>query len=155
MLNETFSMISGPCAMIQFIEDGSDNEEDDDQEEDPEDICEKNCDDAMQPVCVNGNRSFGNRCQMEVSICKEGIDAKSIKNGKCPDCSSKGCSDEEDFVCGTNGITYKNECILQKVACEKLTENLEVQHYGKCESENEIGNVQFLNFGPFHQFLSY
>ena len=150
VLNE----FSGPCALIQFIEDGSDNAEDDDQE-DPEDICEKNCDDAMQPVCVNGNRSFGNRCQMEVSICKEGIDAKSIKNGKCPDCSSKGCSDEEDFVCGTNGITFKNECILQKVACEKLTENLEVQHYGKCKSENEIGNVQFLNFGTFRQFLSY
>ena len=42
---------SGPCALIQFIEDGSDNEDDD--QEDPEDICEKNCDDAMQPVCVN------------------------------------------------------------------------------------------------------
>merc|ERR1711860_71925 len=92
--------------------DGSDNEEDDDQEEDPEDICEKNCDNAMQPVCVNGNRSFGNRCQMEVSICKEGIDAKSIKNGKCPDCSSKGCSDEEDFVCGTDGITHEYKWYL-------------------------------------------
>ena len=44
-------IFSGPCALIQFIEDGSDNEDDD--QEDPEDICEKNCDDAMQPVCVN------------------------------------------------------------------------------------------------------
>ena len=47
----TNNIFSGPCALIQFIEDGSDNEDDD--QEDPEDICEKNCDDAMQPVCVN------------------------------------------------------------------------------------------------------
>ena len=80
---------------------------------------------------------------MEVAICKEGIDAHSIKNGKCSDCNSKGCSDEEDFVCGTNEITYKNECILQKVACEQNLE-LKVKNYGKCdeEQENEIDQCE-------------
>ena len=141
--------------MIQFIDDDSDNDDNDEESDvNDGDICEKDCDDKMEPVCVNGRRSFSNRCQMQVAICREGIDAKTIKNGRCKDCNSAGnsystehfickltqpltgCSDVEDFVCGTNGITYKNECILQKIACEQNLE-LEVESYGSCEPQEK------------------
>ena len=47
------------------------------------------------------------------------------------------CAKENDPVCGTDGNTYLNECVMQAESCEKNT-SVGVRHPGPC------GTVVFL-----------
>ncbi|XP_048451373.1 serine protease inhibitor Kazal-type 1-like [Rhincodon typus] len=46
------------------------------------------------------------------------------------------CPRTYDPVCGTNGITYSNECILCD-ARRKTGSNIRIQWYGICGTNNE------------------
>ena len=50
------------------------------------------------------------------------------------DCNSEKCPDEENLVCGSDNITYKNKCILEKNNCNNGM-NVEVTSDGKCVVE--------------------
>ena len=54
-----------------------------------------------------------------------------------------GCSDEEDLICASNGITYRNECIMKKVACEEK-QTIEISSKGECPQKND-NNGKSLN----------
>ena len=51
------------------------------------------------------------------------------------DCNSEKCPDEENLVCGSDNITYKNKCILEKNNCNNGM-NVEVKSEGKCVVED-------------------
>ena len=45
---------------------------------------------------------------------------------ECPDCPS-----QRDPVCGDNGLSYDNECLLKAEAC-RLRRLITMQYKGKC-----------------------
>ena len=48
---------------------------------------------------------------------------------KCPD----ECTNEDSDVCGTDGIVYHNECLLNHAACTQ-NKDIKVAHYGYCDN---------------------
>jgi hypothetical protein len=53
-----------------------------------------------------------------------------------------GCPNNEDLICGSNGITYKNECVFNKVKCEQkldisITSRVECPKNTKSDSDDE------------------
>ena len=49
----------------------------------------------------------------------------------CKCIEKKDCAKEKDPVCGTDGSTYLNECILKAESCESNT-TVGVKHAGPC-----------------------
>ena len=47
---------------------------------------------------------------------------------------SRECPDSVEYACGTNMMTYKNKCYLEKEACES-DNSFSYAHPGKCESK--------------------
>ena len=66
------------------------------------------------------------KCQVPFSRCV-------IRNGTQQTCECIGdCHKVSKPVCGSDGVTYDNECLLQKTACEKNKE-IKVVNNGSCQ----------------------
>ncbi len=82
---------------------------------------------------------------MKNYICKNNIKSYTAVDGDCPElsptekCPSKACPDTEEFVCSSSKITYRNECLFNKVNCEKKL-NMTLAHRGECEDINASNN---------------
>ncbi len=50
-------------------------------------------------------------------------------------CPVKGCSRVVDPVCGSDGNTYSNECILRQISCELPDGALDMARRGRCEND--------------------
>lgn len=140
--NKVEKVTNEACALTSLVYDASDNEEEEDENPDPASNCSKVCEERNEPVCVNGHRSYINRCQMEVITCQDKIEVNTIDLGFCQtdDCSPQGCSQDENPVCGSNDITYRNECLLKKVACEEKVQ-LYKKSDGECQTVEKIMNT--------------
>merc|ERR1711935_89307 len=69
-----------------------------------------------------------------------------MTKGRCPPepCDSRGCSPDEDPICGSNDVTYRNECLMLKVACEQKL-NLKVKARGACEEDEKTISTEEKN----------
>ena len=52
-------------------------------------------------------------------------------NFSCNCIDRRDCAKEKDLVCGTDGNTYLNECILKAESCDNKT-SVGVKHAGAC-----------------------
>jgi Cys-rich repeat protein len=107
-----------------------------------EDAC--NCDDPYQPVCGTDGNTYANTCELEcagVAQAHEGPceDNRCTNDAECPAgmlCQNGICiaacdctGDPYQPVCGTNGVTYNNDC-------ERDCAGVGLDHIGECESCN-------------------
>ncbi|KAJ9583858.1 hypothetical protein L9F63_021797, partial [Diploptera punctata] len=139
--------------------------------------CPQQCEPVMRPVCGQDGRTYESLCELTRTSCttKKNIriktsrvtggaapcrthqcdyGAKCVERGNLPVCECPVCPAEFDPVCGSDGISYGNECKLRLEACQHHRdivllykglcngcENKKCDYYAICESDGS-GNAK-------------
>ncbi|KOB64228.1 Brasiliensin [Operophtera brumata] len=97
-----------------------------------------------KPVCGNDGTTYPNRCSMmctrssnpTIDFAYDGQCSDEVKVVSIPLCT---CTDDLNEVCGSDGTTYANDCLLN---CATANDNtLSIAHAGKCESVKVVDNL--------------
>uniref|UniRef100_A0A672LT86 Agrin n=1 Tax=Sinocyclocheilus grahami TaxID=75366 RepID=A0A672LT86_SINGR len=112
--------------------------------------CSDACPQDQDPVCGSDGHAYSSSCQMKAMGCalQKQIQMQHkgpCANESCTNCSfgaicdaqtgrcvcPKGCLETRQPVCGSDGMTYENECKLNVEACTKQLD-LRVVAHGEC-----------------------
>ncbi|XP_053339274.1 agrin [Clarias gariepinus] len=114
-------------------------------------VCPKECVVSKQPVCGSDGTTYMNECELHVRACTEQRDLHVVGQGECKNCGSTVCSwgarcvqnkcecpqcagQPTNLVCGTDGMTYSNECELRAASCRQK-KNIEAARPGSCDED--------------------
>ena len=83
------------------------------------------------PVCGSDGNTYANQCVLERISCLRGLDLEIVHKGECTVSKARRSADCPRFchrmfapVCGSDGETYPNSCVLQQTACSSPELNL-------------------------------
>ncbi|XP_071945465.1 agrin-like isoform X3 [Antedon mediterranea] len=115
--------------------------------------CDMMCPVMYKPVCGSDGMSYGSGCELYQAACELKMDIVIAYEGLCEGCEqheceygaicemtidgpkcvcSEGCIEVQAPVCGSDGVTYSNECVLRVEAC-KTEANTSVASLGLCD----------------------
>jgi len=112
--------------------------------------CQMICDETYSPVCGSDGATYYSKCVLKRTACLRGLNLEIDYNGECNVRPSrkcpKFCNRMLAPVCGSDGETYPNRCVLEQTACKnELLENLLVEvSEGPCDS-NVISQLKGAN----------
>ncbi|XP_066956641.1 serine protease inhibitor dipetalogastin-like isoform X1 [Macrobrachium rosenbergii] len=104
-------------------------------------VCTKDCNIAcpleINYVCGSNRITYVNDCELIVAQCKDPAVQK-VSDGQCagfrnPECSAQNCERIANPVCGSDGRTYENMCVLRNRAC--VDNSLLRLHDGPCSAQ--------------------
>jgi len=104
--------------------------------------CQMLCDKRYAPVCGSDGNTYANKCVLERVSCLRGLDLEIVHEGECEvskvtrrslDCP-RFCHRMYAPVCGSDGETYPNSCVLQQTACSSPELNLFEVADGDCSA---------------------
>lgn len=108
--------------------------------------CQMRCDKRYAPVCGSDGNTYANQCVMERLSCLRGLDLNIVHDGECTiskverrseDCP-RFCHRMFAPVCGSDGETYPNSCVLQQTACSQPDLELFEVSNGECSTIEKI-----------------
>nr|ADI96222.1 Kazal-type serine proteinase inhibitor 2 [Procambarus clarkii] len=91
-------------------------------------LCGRYCGRNLRPVCGSNGRTYGNACLLEnarcadssISLHHEGACTERREGGTRRLCA-RYCGSISQPVCGSNGVTYYNQCMLEIAQCNDDT----------------------------------
>ena len=109
--------------------------------------CARICNRMLAPVCGTDGETYGSKCMMEMLSCEAGKNITVAYDGECkPEDTAKSFNLQEcprfcprilDPVCGSDGATYSNECVLRTTACQDAnSRDLVLEHRGQCRAKS-------------------
>ncbi|XP_077941566.1 agrin isoform X7 [Gasterosteus aculeatus] len=114
-------------------------------------VCASECVDSHQPVCGSDGSTYDSECELHVRSCKQQMELRVVSQGECKTCGSTVCAwgaicvrskcecaqcSGEGLapVCGSDGVTYKNECELRTSSCVQKS-RIDVAKPGSCDED--------------------
>jgi len=108
--------------------------------------CQMVCDKRYAPVCGSDGNTYASQCVLERISCLRGLDLEIAHDGECGQIARRSAtSDCPRFchrmfapVCGSDGETYPNSCVLQQIACSRPDLNLFEIAAGECSGSSDV-----------------
>ncbi|RDD43780.1 Peptidyl-glycine alpha-amidating monooxygenase A [Trichoplax sp. H2] len=120
--------------------------------------CTQTCVQTYSPVCGSNGQTYTNQCLLEHFACIQNLTITKVEEGPCPIPTTRkatpkpkpkpttskpkpteSCKDDcpriYDPICGSNGKTFDNECLMKYTIC-KTGQIIEVSHFGPCKRQN-------------------
>ncbi|XP_068186942.1 agrin isoform X2 [Antennarius striatus] len=91
-------------------------------------------------VCPDGSKMGMNGCDKDVEaptscedlVCSFGASCIEVNGQAHCECPSPDCDEKKQSkVCGSDGVTYADQCQLRTIACRQ-DKDITVQHFGQC-----------------------
>uniref|UniRef100_A0A4W5QM83 Agrin n=1 Tax=Hucho hucho TaxID=62062 RepID=A0A4W5QM83_9TELE len=104
-------------------------------------------------VCPDGSKMGRSGCADAPTSCDEldckfGSSCVEVNGQAHCECPSSDCDEKNKTkVCGSDGVTYADQCQLSTIACRR-DKHIRVEHFGQCTGEPRLASIHHTRGSP-------